>query len=256
MADLRTKIAWLLWCANEGYLTEADRAGVSNIFTADPATLHPDDAFSLPKWLGMADALIRELKLREETWITTRSQPSTATSPNGRQPMTDTLRTRIAAVLYERFATAMSFADAEWENVEQEWLEDADAVIRELTEAIPPIVATAIQGYVQAELAAISHHGDAGEYEALKRLNSEALQIARYATTHIGLEWLTPSAPVSQPRSTTLVTTTPESCWCDPTAPVRRRYYRAAIRNFKREMRRARRQQPPLWRPRPWWRIW
>lgn len=63
MADLRTKIAWLLWCANEGYLTEADRAGVSNIFTADPATLHPDDAFSLPKWLGMADALIRELGL-------------------------------------------------------------------------------------------------------------------------------------------------------------------------------------------------
>lgn len=34
------------------------------------------------------------------------------------------------------------------------------------------------------------------------------------------------------------------------------RNYRAAIRNFKREMRRARRQQPPLWRPRPWWRIW
>lgn len=49
--------------------------------------------------------------------------------------MTDDLRTRIAAVLYERFATAMSFADAdaEWENVEQEcWLEDADAVIRAL----------------------------------------------------------------------------------------------------------------------------
>ena len=65
--DLRTRIAWLLWCANEGYLTEADRAGVSNIFTADPATLHPDDAFSLPKWLGMADAVIRELGLRRES---------------------------------------------------------------------------------------------------------------------------------------------------------------------------------------------
>ena len=61
MADLRDRIAWLLWCANEGYLTDADRAGVSNIFTADPRTLHPDDAFSLPKWRGMADAVIAEL---------------------------------------------------------------------------------------------------------------------------------------------------------------------------------------------------
>ena len=65
--SLRTKIAWLLWCANEGYLTEADRAGVSNIFIADPATLHPDDAFSLPKWLGMADAVIAVLGLRRES---------------------------------------------------------------------------------------------------------------------------------------------------------------------------------------------
>ena len=59
MADtLRDRIAWLMWCANEGYLTDADRAGVSNIFTADPATLHPDDAFSLPRWREMADAIL------------------------------------------------------------------------------------------------------------------------------------------------------------------------------------------------------
>ena len=43
------------------------------------------------------------------------------------------LRTRIAAVLFERFATAMGFADTAWENTEHEtWLEDADAVIAEL----------------------------------------------------------------------------------------------------------------------------
>lgn len=40
------------------------------------------------------------------------------------------LRTRIAAVLYRRFSTAMGFADAAWEDTEHEtWLEDADAVI-------------------------------------------------------------------------------------------------------------------------------
>ena len=61
MSELRDRIAWLLWCANEGYLTADDRAGVSNIFTADPATLHPDDVFSLPKWRGMADAVIADL---------------------------------------------------------------------------------------------------------------------------------------------------------------------------------------------------
>jgi len=60
---LRTRIAWLMWCANEGYLTDADRALVSNIFTADPTTLHPDDAFSLPRWLEMADAVIRDLAI-------------------------------------------------------------------------------------------------------------------------------------------------------------------------------------------------
>lgn len=47
--------------------------------------------------------------------------------------MSDDLRTKIAAVLYQRFATAMGFADASWENIEhQTWLEDADAVIAEL----------------------------------------------------------------------------------------------------------------------------
>ena len=60
--SLRDRIAWLLWCANEGYLTDDDRAGVSNIFTADPSALHPDDAFSLPHWRGMADAVILELE--------------------------------------------------------------------------------------------------------------------------------------------------------------------------------------------------
>jgi hypothetical protein len=43
------------------------------------------------------------------------------------------LRDRIAAVLYQRFSTAIGFADAAWDNTEHEtWLEDADAVIREL----------------------------------------------------------------------------------------------------------------------------
>lgn len=69
---------------------------------------------------------------REPPYGKTGNLRPTATSPNGQQ-MTDSLRTRIAAVLYERFATAMGFADAAWDDTEHEtWLEDADAVIREL----------------------------------------------------------------------------------------------------------------------------
>jgi hypothetical protein len=62
MSDLRTRIAWLLWCANQGYILAEDRALVDNIFEADPTTLHSDDQRDVPGWLDMADAVIRELE--------------------------------------------------------------------------------------------------------------------------------------------------------------------------------------------------
>jgi hypothetical protein len=90
------------------------------------------------------------------------------------------LRDRIAAAL----ASVEVVLDV-WDNLnETSTFLLADAVIRELTEAIPPIVATAIQGYAQSGLAALSHHGDASAIEELKRMNKEALHIAQYATTH------------------------------------------------------------------------
>jgi len=43
------------------------------------------------------------------------------------------LRTRIAKELFNRFGKHLGYADAPWDGVEQQsWLEDADAVIREL----------------------------------------------------------------------------------------------------------------------------
>lgn len=49
--------------------------------------------------------------------------------------MTDTLRTRIAAVLYERAMSRLAW-HRPWDNLhpelQQMWLDDADAVIREL----------------------------------------------------------------------------------------------------------------------------
>lgn len=83
--------------------------------------------------------------------------------------MPDDLRTRIIAALLSEDDVALM----------------ADAVIRELTDAIPPIVATAIQGYAQSELAAMSYHGGSKDvFEAMEKLNQEAAQIANYATTH------------------------------------------------------------------------
>ena len=91
----------------------------------------------------------------------------------------DNLRDRIAAVV---FKTRVNQGDPIVEMVDCNGI--ADAVIRELTDAIPPIVASAIQGYAQSGLAALSHHGDDSAIEELKRMNKEALQIAQYATTH------------------------------------------------------------------------
>ena len=50
--------------------------------------------------------------------------------------MTDDLRTRLAKTLYQRFAPQIGLADAEWDDEhsvsQQMWMEDAEAVIREL----------------------------------------------------------------------------------------------------------------------------
>lgn len=97
--------------------------------------------------------------------------------------MSDNLRDRIAAALKAE-DESLYICPFDGEPTMASYDRLADAVIRELTEAIPPIVASAIQGYAQSELVAISHHGEASEYEAMKRLDREAMRIARYATTH------------------------------------------------------------------------
>ena len=92
--------------------------------------------------------------------------------------MTD-LHSRItAALLREDQLRVCKLSDADIKFM-------ADAVIRELTESIPPIVATAIQGFAQSELAAMSYHGGSKDaFEVMEKMNREALQIAKYATTH------------------------------------------------------------------------
>jgi hypothetical protein len=64
------------------------------------------------------------------------------------------------------------------------YLEQADAVMEVITAHVPPIVASAIQGYAQSELVAMSYHGDPAGLASMKRLNREAAGIAQYATTH------------------------------------------------------------------------
>ena len=110
--------------------------------------------------------------------------------------MTDDLRTRIAAIHqahrwgvfrcgdgYARTCCRCQWRELSDGPTHAEHV--ADAVIRELTEVIPPIVATAIQSYAQSELAAMSYHGGSRDaFEAMEKMNGEAAQIARYATTH------------------------------------------------------------------------
>lgn len=94
--------------------------------------------------------------------------------------MIDNLRGAVAEVAMH----FLSDRELAWLTQDQS-LALADAVIRELTEAIPPIVATAIQGFAQSELAAMSYHGGSKDaFEVMEKMNREALQIAKYATTH------------------------------------------------------------------------
>jgi len=98
------------------------------------------------------------------------------------------LRTRIAKKLHALYAST-DFIDSAWDDLhpmtQEKWLRDADAVIRELTVIIPPIVASAIHSYADSELAAMSYHGGSKDaFEAMEKLNTEAANIANYATTH------------------------------------------------------------------------
>lgn len=53
-------IAWLLWCAHQGYLLKEDRAILTNWFLEPPENDHPDD--NREGWLQLADAVIEALE--------------------------------------------------------------------------------------------------------------------------------------------------------------------------------------------------
>jgi hypothetical protein len=62
----RELIAWLLWCANQGYLHPDDRALLDNHFLPDAGPLHPDDAAEVPHWLEMADQVLAAIQAGQE----------------------------------------------------------------------------------------------------------------------------------------------------------------------------------------------
>jgi hypothetical protein len=90
--------------------------------------------------------------------------------------MTDNLRDRITDVLADEFKR---------QGYACEWAVLADAVIRELD--YEERVTSAIQGYAQSEMVALSYHDPLCHetaYAAMRRLDTEARQIARYSMTY------------------------------------------------------------------------
>jgi hypothetical protein len=64
----REHVAWLLWCANQGYLLAEDRAVLSggpDTFISDMQ--HPDDLGQLPGWLDMADQVLAAIDAEKPT---------------------------------------------------------------------------------------------------------------------------------------------------------------------------------------------
>lgn len=63
----RAHVAWLLWCANQGYLKAEDRAILGgNHFLEDPQTLHQRDRDERPGWLQMADEVLATVRAEQD----------------------------------------------------------------------------------------------------------------------------------------------------------------------------------------------
>ena len=60
MTDLRSRVAWLLWCMDRGYLLAEDREILTgpSIFETPDHLLHPDDLETKPGFLSLADDAI------------------------------------------------------------------------------------------------------------------------------------------------------------------------------------------------------
>lgn len=62
MRDLRTEVAYLLWCMEEGYYTKEDRDVLSGNWLYDPdSRLHPDDIIRRAGLLDTADDFLAAL---------------------------------------------------------------------------------------------------------------------------------------------------------------------------------------------------
>lgn len=61
----RERLAWLMWCYQQGYTNAEDRAILTNWMLEDPATLHPDDAKLRVHLLAMADEVLRLIDGRD-----------------------------------------------------------------------------------------------------------------------------------------------------------------------------------------------
>lgn len=63
----RVRLAWLMWCYEQGYTDPADRAILTNWMGDDPATLHPDDMKQRDALLGMADEILALMRAEKGT---------------------------------------------------------------------------------------------------------------------------------------------------------------------------------------------
>jgi hypothetical protein len=55
----RERLAWLMWCFQQGYVNAEDRAGMTNWLLEDPETLHPDNVKLRSLRLHPADVKLR-----------------------------------------------------------------------------------------------------------------------------------------------------------------------------------------------------
>lgn len=76
LSTRRQRVAWLLWCADQGYLLKADRDVLddaatargesANLFLQPLDQLHADDLRDREGWLQLADAVIAAIQSEEK----------------------------------------------------------------------------------------------------------------------------------------------------------------------------------------------
>jgi hypothetical protein len=112
----RLHVAWLLWCANQGYILPEDRAVSGNWFLEPLDLQHPDDIEERPGWLDMADSVLAAIDAEIDPMSEEESQRKELSmtvmdTDTSRRLLTESAELRERIMKLEQFIPTDRFSD-------------------------------------------------------------------------------------------------------------------------------------------------